>query len=295
MSAFDKIFKTCAKWCVKHSVEIAMTGAIVGVGLTVFTTSRATLAIDSIVKEEDLSKKEKVKLSIKPALPAAASVIFATASIAAMYHFGKKKQAALLGLLISTQQVFNKYRQNEQKRIGKDKESEEFAEAVAEAKNLDNDIPELKKLENEYIFCESITGQFFTGTKSNFWASAYAINGAFHEYGMAGFNQWLQYLGCDEDDSIDDCGWCYEGSQYYNYNNIEISLVKRVTETGKEYYLITYTTLPHSMFLYPYDKGCSDDNLVLLPFYNTEMWKNLNHEEMEGFIEHDMERLSPRK
>jgi hypothetical protein len=144
------------------------------------------------------------------------------------------------------------------------------------------------------IFCESITGQFFTGTKSNFWASAYAINGAFHEYGMAGFNQWLQFLGCDEEDNIDDCGWCYEGSQYYNYNNIEVGLVKRATKTGKEYYLITYTTLPHSMFLYPYDKGCADDDLVLLPFYNTKMWKNLNHEEMEEFIAHDIERLSPR-
>lgn len=294
MSAFDKIFKTCAKWCVKHSVEIAMGGAIVGVAATVFTTSRATLKVNSIIKDEELTKKEKIHESVKPVLPAAASVIFALAGIVAMYKFGKKKQAALLGLLVSTQQVFNKYRQNEQKRIGKDKESEEYAEAVAEAKNLDNDIPELKKLENEVIFCESITGQFFTGTKSNFWASAYAINGAFHEYGMAGFNQWLQFLGCDEEDNIDDCGWCYEGSQYYNYNNIEVGLAKRVTKTGKEYYLITYTTLPHSMFLYPYDKGCADDDLVLLPFYNTKMWKNLNHKEMEEFIAHDIERLSPR-
>lgn len=295
MSAFDKIFKATTKFLIKHSVEIAMGAAAVGVGLTVYTTSKATLKVNDICHDDTLTKKEKIKKSVKPVAPAAASVALAYAGITAMYICGRKKQAALLGLLVSTQQVFQQYRNNRQKEIGKAEESKEYADAVVNTKGLNDCVPDLPKLEEEVIFCESITGQWFTGTKSNFWASAYAINGAFHEYGMAGFNQWLQFLGCDEDEMIDDAGWTYEGSQCYNYTNIEIGLVKHKSNSGKEYYLITYTTLPHSMFVYPYDKHCADEDLILIPFYDSDLWNNCTKGEMDGIIEHDIETQHPRR
>lgn len=292
---FDKIFGTVTKFIVKHSVEICMGGAVIGVAAIVYTTNRATLKVDKVIKDENLTKKEKVKKSVVPTAPVAASVIFTLASIGGMYYLGKKKQAALLGLLMSTTNVFNAYRANQQKQLGKAEELKQYDAAVVESNNLNDKVPDVPKLENEVIFCEAITGQWFTGTKSNFWASAYAINGAYHEYGMVGFNQWLQYLGCDEDEQIDDCGWTYEGGQYYGYSNIEVGLVKHRSASGKEYYLITYTTLPHSMFLMPYDKGCADEDLVLIPFYDTELWNNCSQGEIEGIIEHDVSSLHPRK
>lgn len=290
---FDKAVGTVTKFVIKHSVEICMAGAVTGLAVTVYTTNRATLKIDKVIKREELTKKEKVQKSVAPAAPVAASVIFTLAAIAGMYYFGKKKQAALLGLLMSLTSTFNAYRANQQEKIGKVEELKQYDAAVTEGNNLDDKVPDIPKLENEVIFCESITGQWFTGTKSNFWASAYAINGALHEYGMVGFNQWLQYLGCDEEEMIDDCGWTYEGSQYYGYSNIEVNLVKHKSSSGKEYYLIAYSTLPHSMFLMPYDKGCADEDLILVPFYNTELWNNCSQGEINSLIDESIRTARP--
>jgi hypothetical protein len=44
----------------------------------------------------------------------------------------------------------------------------------------------------------------------------------------------------------------------------------------------------------PYDKGCADEDLVLIPFYDTELWNNCSQGEIEGIIEHDVSSLHPR-
>ena len=62
MSMFDKIFKTSVKFLRKNSVLICTTGAVVGVGLTVFTTSKTTLAVNKVVHNEELQKKEKIMI-----------------------------------------------------------------------------------------------------------------------------------------------------------------------------------------------------------------------------------------
>ena len=288
MSAFDKIFKTCAKWCVKHSVEIAMTGAIVGVGLTVFTTSRATLAINNIVKEEDLSKKEKAKLSIKPALPAAASVIFATASIAAMYHFGKKKQAALLGLLISTQQVFQRYRNNTKKEIGSVQEGCLYSETVAETKGYDNNGLDLPKTEEEEIFCESISGQFFTAKPKDIYSAAYNVNRQFAYRGEVEFNDWLELLKLDDEEMLYGFGWCQDqGFEFYGYQFIEIDIQPRTNKDGKKYKLITYPFLPHNIDIDANDVDL-DTAVMLNPSIDTDLWKKMSDDEKKQILDDQM-------
>ena len=49
------------------------------------------------------------------------------------------------------------------------------------------------------------------------------------------------------------------------------------------------------MFLYPYDKGCDDADLVLIPFYDSELWNNCSKGEMDGIIEHDVATANPRR
>lgn len=294
MSLFDKVFHVTTKWIIKHSVEIAMGGAILGVGLTVYTTSKSTLKVNKIVRNEDLTKKEKVKQSIVPCLPTAASVIFTIAGIAAMYKFGKKREAALFALLASTTNAFQQYRNNTRKRIGKKEELEEYANAVHQASGTE--VPHGMKFERgEVPICDSITGQWRAGSIEDFWKSAYDINQAYHEYGMVGFNQWLYMLGFDEEDAIDDFGWTYEGGQYYGYSNIEVNLARYIANDGTEYYLIVYPTLPHSMFLYPYDKGVADEDCTLLPLYDTELWRATSQEEKDRMIQHEVDSLRPRK
>lgn len=294
MSLFDNIFKITTKWIIKHSVELAMGGAAIGVGLTVYTTTKSTLKVAKIVHNEELSKKEKVKQSIVPCLPTAASVIFTLTAIGGMYWLGRKKQAALFALLMSTTNAFQQYRNNTAKRIGKEAEMKEYTNAVHQASGTE--VPHGMKFERgEVPICDSVTGQWTASSIENFWRSAYAINEALHEYGMAAFNQWLQFMGFDEEEMIDDCGWCREGMSYYGYSNVEVDLAKYTAKDGSEYYLIVYKTLPHSMFIYPYDTHGAEDDFVLLPLYDTELWKNTSQEEKDRMIQHDVDALRPRK
>jgi hypothetical protein len=294
MSLFDNIFKITTKWIIKHSVELAMGGAAIGVGLTVYTTTKSTLKVAKIVHNEELTKKEKVKQSIVPCLPTAASVIFTLTAIGGMYWLGRKKQAALFALLMSTTNAFQQYRNNTAKRIGKEAEMKEYTNAVHQASGTE--VPHGMKFERgEVPICDSVTGQWRAGSIEDFWKSAYAINEAYHEYGMVGFNQWLYMLGYDEEDEIDDFGWTYEGGQYYGYSNIEVNLAKYIATDGTEYYLIVYLTLPHSMFLYPYDKGVADEDCTLIPLYDTELWRMTSQEEKDRMIQHEVDALRPRK
>jgi hypothetical protein len=64
---------------------------------------------------------------------------------------------------------------------------------------------------------------------------------------------------------------------------------------GTEYYLITYVTLPHSMFVYPYDTKGAEDDFVLLPLYDSELWKSTSQEEKDRMIQHEVNTLRPRK
>ena len=294
MSLFDNIFKITTKWIIKHSVELAMGGAAIGVGLTVYTTTKSTLKVAKIVHNEELTKKEKVKQSIVPCLPTAASVIFTLTAIGGMYWLGRKKQAALFALLMSTTNAFQQYRNNTAKRIGKEAEMKEYTNAVHQASGTE--VPHGMKFERgEVPICDSVTGQWRAGSIEDFWKSAYAINEAYHEYGMVGFNQWLYMLGYDEEDEIDDFGWTYEGGKYYGYSNIEVNLAKYIATDGTEYYLIVYLTLPHSMFLYPYDKGVADEDCTLIPLYDTELWRMTSQEEKDRMIQQEVDVLRPRK
>lgn len=283
MSAFDKIFKTCAKWCVKHSVEIAMGGAIVGVAATVFTTSRATLKVNSIIKDEELTKKEKIQESVKPVLPAAASVIFALAGIVAMYKFGKKKQAALLGLLVSTQQVFQQYRNNTRKEIGSVEEGCLYSETVANTKGYDKNVPDIPKTEDEEVFCESVSGQFFTAKPKDVYEAAYNINRQFAYRGEVEFNDWLELLKLDDEEMLYGFGWCQDqGFEFYGYQFIEIDIQPR-TKNGKQYKLITYPFLPHNIDIDAKDVDL-ETAVILNPSIDTDLWKKMSDEEKKSMM-----------
>ena len=283
MSAFDKIFKTCTKWCIRHSVEIAMGGAIVGVAATVFTTSRATLKVNSIIKNEELTKKEKIQKSVKPVLPAAASVIFALAGIAAMYKFGKKKQAALLGLLVSTQQVFQQYRNNTRKEIGSVEEGCLYSETVANTKGYDKNVPDIPKTEDEEVFCESVSGQFFTAKPKDIYEAAYNINRQFAYRGEVEFNDWLELLKLDDEEMLYGFGWCQDqGFKFYGYQFIEIDIQPR-NKNGKQYKLITYPFLPHNIDIDAKDVDL-DTAVILNPSIDTDLWKKMSDEEKKSML-----------
>lgn len=291
MSLFDKIFKTTAKFCIKHSVEIAMGIAGVGVALTVYTTSKATLKVNDIVKDESLTKADKVKKSIKPAAPAVASIALTYAAISAMFIFGKKRQAALLAVLVSTQQMFQQYRNNERKRIGVKEEAKTYSEAVEKTGNI-KPVPNIPKNDDELVFCDSVTGQYFTSTESKVYQAMYLANREFILRGELEFNSWLEYIGCDDEDILYGFGWeLTQGFEFFGYQFIDFVLVPREDKNGKQYRLITYPFLPHA--LYPDEMGRDiDDCIMLNPSIDTDIWKKMSKEEKEEILQSQVVEVS---
>lgn len=281
---FDKIFGTVTKFVVKHSVEICMGGAIVGVAAVVYTTNRATLKVDKVVKDEELTKKEKVKQSVVPVAPVAASVIFTLASIGGMYYLGKKKQAALLGLLMSTTNMFNAYRANVRKTSGTKAEANLYADSVEDV-GIVKQVPDISKTDNELVFCDSVTGQYFTSTEAKVYQAMYLANREFILRGELEFNSWLEYLGCDDDDILFGFGWEQtQGWEFFGYQFIDFVLVPRTDKNGKQYRLITYPFLPHA--LYPDEMGRDEDDCLMLnPSIDTDMWKKMSAEEKAEILQ----------
>jgi hypothetical protein len=264
-----------------------MGGAIGGVAATVFSTSRATLKVNTIIKDEELTKKEKIQRSVKPVLPAAASVIFALAGIAAMYKFGKKKQAALLGLLVSTQQVFQQYRNNTRKEIGSVEEGCLYSETVANTKGYDKNVPDIPKTDDEEVFCESVSGQFFTAKPKDIYEAAYNINRQFAYRGEVEFNDWLELLKLDDEEMLYGFGWCQDqGFEFYGYQFIEIDIQPR-NKNGKQYKLITYPFLPHNIDIDADDVDL-DTAVILNPSIDTDLWKKMSDEEKKSMMNDQM-------
>lgn len=285
MSLFDNIFKITTKWIIKHSVELAMGGAAIGVGLTVYTTTKSTLKVAKIVHNEELTKKEKVKQSIVPCLPTAASVIFTLTAIGGMYWLGRKKQAALFALLMSTTNAFQQYRNKVRDEKGMKEESKIYADSIAKAKKLDDKRPDIPKTDDELVFCDSVTGQYFTSTEAKVYQAMYLANREFILRGELEFNSWLEYLGCDDDEILFGFGWEQaQGWEFFGYQFIDFVLVPREDKNGKQYRLITYPFLPHA--LYPDEMGRdADDCLMLNPSIDTDMWKKMSAEEKAELLQ----------
>lgn len=282
---FDKIFKSAVKFCSKHSVEIAMGAAAVGVGLTIFTTAKATLKVNDIVHDDTLTKKEKVKKSVMPVAPAVASVALAYAGITAMYICGRKRQAALLALLTSTQQVFQQYRNARKAEIGVNDEKKEYDNAVCEANDFDEKIPDVPVRYGEDLYCDSITGEWTAMTPVDFEKARYEINRRLAINGFVDFDEWIELIGCD---SLffkqaggygwlnEPMGWSVEGINIFDYRFIEIDIVEHEAKDGRVYNLITYSVPPHRISLGANDGEidiCEEDELVLNPCVDTDLWK----------------------
>ena len=281
---FDVIFNKCSKFVIKHSVEIAMGAAAVGVGLTVFTTSKATLKVNDICKDESLTKSEKIKKSIKPAAPAVVSIALTYAAITAMFICGKRRQAALLAVLASTQQVFQQYRNNVRNEKGSSEEAKIFAKSTVEAKNLDkmvDSVPVPK--DNKLIWCESITGQFFEAEEIDVLRAEYVLNMLLVKEGEVTLNEFFNALGIDETDEGNIYGWSQElGYDWFGYMWVDFQHVIHRDKSGREYRLITYPYLPHLNY-----EQCLDSNqkpvlteiigeeydIVMDPLVDTDLWK----------------------
>lgn len=231
-------------------------GAIIGVGVSIYLTSKATLKVEETLKTyhtpEECKKVKKtvVKEVAKPAISTALTIF----CIVLTYKFGKAAEAGALTLLAGSEEMLRNYR-NTVKESGKFTEEEE-QDIFDKAKEYeDRSIPE-KPMESKEmaqkleLFRESLTGEYFWATTDIILNAQLKLNRNINLRGCESFWFWLQ---CLTDNDIfneyklgaEHCGWCDYAEEKYGYRFVDICVRKKETPSGTPYNEIIYPFAPH--------------------------------------------------
>lgn len=257
MNNLEKCFIKGKHFCKKNKGLFSTIGAIAGLGLTIYLTSKATLKVERTLNEvhtpEEVKnvKKTVVKEVAKPAITTAITIF----CIVLTYRFGKQTEAGLLSIIAGGSALMKEYRKQmvESGAMSPDEECDCYEAAMTALD--DKPLPEKENYENYKLYKEELTGEFFYAKPEDILkAEIYLKDGiAYNDY--ESFWLWLTTL--TDADTFDEykngatnCGWCSVGwgsEEKYGYRYVEICQKEMVDEkTGREYTLIYYPFLPHA-------------------------------------------------
>lgn len=272
MNNLEKCFIKGKHFCKKNKGLFSTIGAIAGLGLTIYLTSKATLKVERTLNEvhtpEEVKnvKKTVVKEVAKPVITTAITIF----CIVLTYRFGKQTEAGLLSIIAGGNALMKEYRKQmvESGAMSPDEECDRY-EAAMNALD-EKPLPEKEKYDGYKLYKEELTGEFFFAKPEDILkAEIHLKDGiAYNEY--ESFWTWLQCLVDSSDTNPDlgndidlfknifntykngalNCGWCSVGwgsEEKYGYRHVEICQKEMVDEkTGRDYTLIYYPFLPHA-------------------------------------------------
>lgn len=228
----------------KNASKILLATTLVSYGASLYFTAKSALAVNEIV-DTPTTKKEDRKRIIKACTPSAITTALTISCIIFTYIHNKKQEALLTGMLISSQQLFNKYRQNVRIDASEEEDISLMSDSVAELKKSD-EFESPRELEpGEVLYCESITGEFFVMNEKDFINAEMTINKLMHLQDEVTFNEWLELLHLPKTDEGDKYGWSVYSDEFYGYKNIDVKTKEMKAKDGTTYQLIVYICMPH--------------------------------------------------
>lgn len=243
-----KLTKTCAKFLRKHGGTILAIGASLGVGLTMWETSKATakaIEFDTVYKDESMTTKKIVgnvtcKDCWKFYIPAAVAGAGTVACILGSNALNKKQLAGMTAAYIALGKTYQEYRRQVQKQLGTEQEVDIFEKARSE-----------KPDESQKLLCyEPISERYFHATEAELLTAFYEVNHDFATNGYIALNDFYGYLNLDFVPALNDLGWSmdYLGAMWENYW-IDFSYEKQQTDDGLEVYYVSAFQEPIENYL----------------------------------------------
>lgn len=254
---FDECLKKGEKFIYKNRGLLSTIGAIVGVGVTVYLTAKATLKIEETLKDVKTPleckkvKKTVIKAAAKPATAAALTIF----CIVLTYKFGKAAEAGLLSLVAGGYETLKQYREGVLDAGNIDPETEEKIFEEALTAQPDKPLPEKENYDEYVLYKESLTGEFFYANPKDILVAEIKLN---RNINIGEYESFWFFLQClTENDTFNDykngainCGWCSKGwgsEEKYGYSYVDVCKKQMVDErTGREYILLYYPFLPHA-------------------------------------------------
>lgn len=231
------------KQLIKRNASTILTciGAV-GVVATAITAVRATPKVVRLLdaceeeKGDKLSKTEVIKVAGPHYIP---SMLLGAGTIACIFGantFNKRQQAALMSAYALADNSYKEYKKKVEELYGEEADKEVKA-AIARDKYADNDI---KIGDNEKLFYDEFSGQYFESTTKKVIEAEYNLNRQLAYNGGAYLNEFYDFLGIPTIEAGRELGWS-QGilEAMYWAQWIEFDHEKVTMDDGLECYIIS--------------------------------------------------------
>lgn len=230
----------------KNSSNILTICSITGVAATSILAVKATpkalslIYETQIIKGEKLTTAEVVKVAWKPYIPAAITGFSTMACILGINLLSTKNQAALASAYVFLDNSYREYRKKVNELYGEDAHNKIKNEMVES--QYDDDI---KVEDNEELFFDFISMQFFTSTMKNVVQAECAFLELLHTNKRAYLNEYYELLGIEPVSDGYTLGWYdVENNDPYGCEELEFNYEKVTMKNGNPCWIIDVNTMP---------------------------------------------------
>lgn len=239
----------------KHVSIILTCVGSAGVVLTSYLTAKATIKAVDILKDEELTTKEKIVKATPSYIP---SIVIGASTIACILGsniVNQKYQASLMSAYALLNSSYSDYKRKlkelygeeahkhilESLDIEKARNVDITAECIGGITSLEIDGEEAEKR----LFYDEISERYFESTVEQVLAAEYHLNRNYILRGDASLNEFYEFLGLDYTDSGDVLGWDMASGLYWiDFEHLKIQL-----EDGLECCHISIPFGPTEMYI----------------------------------------------
>lgn len=191
-------------------------GGVVGTGLLAHKAGRvyqqeiieATHVLDPT--DRVLTGKEKFEMGWKRHIPVLLIGSVTVTCIVAGTAIGNRRNAALMGMVAIGETAFREYRDKVEEVVGKPKASkvvDEIAQDKVNATHVEKGNEIVFLGDDEVIFFDTLTGRFFSSTRSKIEKAEIDLNRQILGDMYASQNEWYDKIGLGHVQQGDDLGW----------------------------------------------------------------------------------------
>ena len=227
---------------------LASCGVVGTAVVAVLKTPEAMKRLEE-AKKDRLTKTETFMVVAPVYLPAVGIGVGTIGCILGANALNKRSQASLISAIALADRSFKEYRSKVINMRGEDADKEIIKEIAKDhLKDVELEEP---LYDDEALFYESYSEQYFTSKFKNVREAAYHINRNLAIKSYVTFNEYLSFLDAKKKEipGGNEIGWdIAEGWDMYGYTWIDFRYDKTTLDDGMECWIISYPFMPHGLW-----------------------------------------------
>lgn len=216
-------------------------GVVTTTVLAIKATPKALLLLDDAEKEKgaELTTIEKVQVAAPVYIPTIVTGVATLTCIISANVLNKRQQAALTSAYALLDNSYKEFKNKVKELYGEDAD-------IRIKESLAKDKYEKIETNDEELFYDDFSGQFFKSTVLKVSRAQYNVNRNIHTRGWAELNEFYEELGIDDFDKYKALGWA-EGGNYEMYWQawVDFNYNKITMEDGTEYTIVSMAQEPY--------------------------------------------------